>query len=121
MNADNSFSAISEFFDATNPVGRFGKTSAAPCHMTEDGRLAPSSGAWRPSGIVSPGGSWTLDSGHPKVDREFSWSDIEVTTLDRLVPYLLSEKGKQYILRRTLQASQKGNGFGVVIVSSSVA
>ena len=44
------------------PGGWFGRTSPASCHQTEDGTLAPFSGAWSNSGMASPTECLTLSS-----------------------------------------------------------
>lgn len=87
--------------------GSFGKTSLASCPATEDGTLAPFSGAWGNAGMGGPTASWTLSmSEHPAFPAPCrndggvcSLSDI-LETGDLPQRFFLSPKACRGILRR---------------------
>ena len=92
---------------AIGPSGWFGRTSPASCRRTEDGRLEPSSGGWRNSGMGSPTECWTLNTSEfnltlvpfPNDDAVCSLSDV-LETGDVPQRYFLSAKLCAGILRR---------------------
>jgi len=87
--------------------GFSGKTSPASCRLTQDGRLEPSSGRWRSSGMGSPGESWTHSSSEcPSAVVASSLSDI-LETGDLPPRYFLSAKACLGILRRAEKRGRK--------------
>lgn len=92
---------------ATGPNGSFGKTCLVSCHRTEDGILAPSSGAWLNSGMGSHGECWTLSTCEWTVFQEQFPKYAGVSSLSEIVvigdvppQYYLSPKACVGILRR---------------------
>ena len=102
-----SCSPILPLLTDIGPDGWSGRTSPVCCQVTEDGILAPSSGAWRNSGMGSPTEFLTLSSSEfnrtlapsPSDDAVCSLSDI-LETGDVPQRYYLSAKACQGILRR---------------------
>ena len=93
---------------ATSPPSSFGRTSPVSCHRTADGILAPSSGGWQNSGMVSATECWTLSTSEHAATPELSRSEGGVCSLSDVlemagnVPprYYLSSKACRGILRR---------------------
>lgn len=64
-----------------------GKTSLAACQRAEEGTLAPSSGRWLKSGIVSPTECWALNTSEspqapPRLPCRTSWSRLAPSLRD---------------------------------------
>lgn len=78
------------------------------CQPTEDGLLLPSSGAFKNSGMASPGGCWTLSTSEwtafpaqsPNDDGVSSLSDILQETSDVPQQFFLSPRSAAGMLRR---------------------
>ena len=89
------------------PLGWFGKTSPASCHLTEEKILEPSSEGWQNSGMGSPTGFLTLNTSEwPSDAAVCSLSDVLETGP---VPprFFLSQKACQGILRRAEKRGKK--------------
>ena len=82
------------------PLGWFGKTSPASCHLTEEKILEPSSEGWQNSGMGSPTGFLTLNTSEwPSDAAVCSLSDI-LETGDLPQRFFLSATACAGILRR---------------------
>ena len=105
--AATSRSPILPSLHAIAPVGSFGRMSLASCPATEDGILAPSSGAWGNSGMGSPTECLTLNTSEHAAslgpsrsgDAVCSLSDI-LETGDVPQRFYLTARACQGILRR---------------------
>lgn len=107
-----------DLLDALSPDGLSGKTSLVSCQLTEDGRLEPSSGGWRRSGMGSPTEFWTLNtSDWPNDASVCSLSDI-LETGDVPQRYFLTAKACAGILRR---AEKRGKELPGALKSALVA
>lgn len=91
---ETSCSPISLSQKSTSRKFSSGKTSQVSCHLTEDGILEPSSGAWQNAGMGSP--------------TEFSTLSISESPSNGVVLSLLhvletqSERNKYYLSRKAL-------------------
>ena len=82
------------------PDGWFGRTCPASCQATEDGTLAPFSGAWSNSGMGSPTESLTLNTSEWPSDADVCLLSEVLETGDVPPRYFLSGKACAGILRR---------------------
>ena len=90
------------------PGGSSGKMSPVSCRREEDGTLAPSSGAWQTSGMVSRiGCSTRASSESPSVVVASSLSAILEATQSVPPAYSLSTKACAGILRRAEARGKK--------------
>lgn len=90
------------------PAGWSGRTSPVSLARTVDGRLEPSSGRWKNSGMGGPTGSWTLSTSefHSAADV-CSLSDV-LEMSDVPQRYYLSAQACRGILRR---AAKRGKSL----------
>ncbi len=113
--AEASPSTSYDWLKACGLVGSSGKTSPVSCHRTTEGRLEPSSGGWKNSGMGGPTGSWTLSTSEwtdtlvpfPSDGGVSSLSDVleEIGSVpDR---YFLSRRACEGILRRAEKRGKK--------------
>ena len=105
--AGTSCSPILPSLDALAPAGWFGRMSPASCPATEDGILAPSSGAWENAGLGSPTECLTLSSVEHAAFPERCPSDGAVSSLSDILEtgdlpqrFFLTPKACAGILRR---------------------
>ncbi len=88
--------------------GSSGKMYQVSYPKTTDRPLAPSSGKWLSSGIVSAGECWTLNTlESPSVDIECSLSDILVPIESVQQKYYLTQRAAAGILRRAELRNKK--------------
>ena len=105
--ADTSCSPILPSLDAIAPAGWFGRMSPASCPATEEGILAPSSGAWANAGMGSPTECLTLSSVEHAAFPEQCPSEGAVCSLSDILEigdlpqrFFLTPKACAGILRR---------------------
>jgi len=89
------------------PSGWFGRTSPVSCRLSEDGLLAPSSGAWRNSGMGSPTGFWTLSTLAWPNDAAVCMLSAVLETGEVPLRYYLSAKACRGIIRRAEKRGKK--------------
>ena len=105
----NSPSSISNWLRVSSLSGSSGRTSPVSCLLTEDGRLEPSSGAWRNSGTGSRTEFWTLGTSEFPSGGGVSSSLQDVLETGEVAPkFYLSQRACQGILRR---ASRRGKAL----------
>ena len=112
--AATSRSPILPSLHAISPVGAFGRMSPASCPATEDGTLAPSSGAWGNSGMGSPTECLTLNTSEHAASPGPSHNGGAVCSLSDIletgdVPrrFYLTAKACQGILRRAAKRGKE--------------
>lgn len=101
-------SPLSSWSPLLVPAGSVGKMYPEVCHPTADGLSLPSSGAFKNSGMASPGGCWMLSTSEWTASPEPSLNDAGVCSLSDIlqetsdVPqqFFLSPKACAGIIRR---------------------
>ena len=105
--AATSCSPILPLLNEISPDGWFGRTSAASCHLTEDGILEPSSQRWGKSGMGSPIESWTLNTSEWPSDAAVCSLSDTLETGDVPQRFYLSATACRGILRRAEKRGKK--------------
>jgi hypothetical protein len=113
--AADSCSDFLRSLNVTGLDGLSGKMCPVSCRATEDGILAPSSGAWGSSGTGGPIGSWTLSfSESPRDAVECLLSDV-LEASDVPDRFYLSPKACAGILRR---AAKRGKTLPTMLATA---
>ena len=108
-------SPLSSWSPLLVPAGSAGKMYPEVCHPTADGLSLPSSGAFKNSGMASPGGCWMLSTSEWTASPEQSLNDAGVCSLSDIlqetsdVPqqFFLSPKACAGIVRRAAGRGKK--------------